>query len=105
MKEFKYIRTIEKNDKTIGEILSKIVGGNKKLNNGLIDRSLKKIWAKRFGQSIVNYTEEIKFQGGILYIKLNSSALKQELSQSKNQILDILNTELGEEKIKKVVIY
>jgi len=61
-------------------------------------------WDKILGPSLAKYTEEVFIQNKILHIRLNSSALRQELSFRKTEIIDELNASVGKEVIKDIVL-
>ena len=56
------------------------------------------------GKNVNSYTNEIVLKKNTLYVNLNSSVLRQELSFGKQKIIDLLNKELGKTVIKKIVL-
>ena len=56
------------------------------------------------GPTISGFTKDIKLVRKVLYLTIESAALKQEMSYAKEKIKNIMNAELGEEYIQKVVI-
>jgi hypothetical protein len=56
------------------------------------------------GNNVNSYTNEIVLKKNTLYVNLNSSVLRQELSFGKQKIIDLLNKELGKTVIKKIVL-
>mgnify|MGYP000011732438 FL=1 len=61
-------------------------------------------WAKMMGPTIEGYTQKVYIRKDTLFIYINASALRQELSYGKEKIKKNLNESLGEDIIKKVVI-
>jgi predicted nucleic acid-binding Zn ribbon protein len=61
-------------------------------------------WEKVMGPLITKYTTKVKMEGGVLYVYVNSAALKQELSYRKTEIAAMLNKECGGEIVREVVI-
>jgi predicted nucleic acid-binding Zn ribbon protein len=61
-------------------------------------------WDRLMGPAIANRTLEVKIRDGVLYVTLNSAALRQELLQSREKIIQLLNREAGAEIIKEVVL-
>ena len=53
---------------------------------------------------IANYTTDLTLKNGTLYIKLKSSALREELSYGKEKIIKLLNEKLKKDLIKKIVL-
>jgi len=62
-------------------------------------------WTSIMGAAISKKTSSITLNNGILRIKLNSSVLLQELSFAKQKIKSHMNTALGKDVIKEVVLY
>ena len=54
------------------------------------------------GENIQKYTYKVYYKRGILYVKLKSSVLKEELTFEKAKIIKLLNKELGKEYIKEM---
>jgi len=91
------------NDKIIKDVLKEMVGGMKHKSK-LHQSKIRTTWEATMGKSINAYTTDINLRGKTLYLNISSSPLKQELAYSKEKIKDLLNKELGEEYIQKVVI-
>lgn len=74
------------------------------LEKGMNKVNAKKAWEDVMGNGINNYTTAIELKNETLYVSLSSSVLREELSLGKTKIVKILNEELGEELIKKLVL-
>ncbi len=59
-------------------------------------------WEKLMGPAIARRTQSIKIQKGVLIVKIESAALRQELSYAKEKIATQINKELGIRIIKSV---
>jgi len=56
------------------------------------------------GKMISNHTKEVYLKNKIFYIKLDSAALKQELSYAKEDLIHKLNKSIGRRVVEKLVI-
>lgn len=65
---------------------------------------LLKIYDEQVGKMFVNHTKNIALKNKILYIQLDSSSLKQELSYVKEGLIQKLNQKMGKIMIEKIVI-
>ena len=74
------------------------------LNKGLNKVNVRDAWVKLMGNGVNNYTTSVDLKNETLYVQLNSSALREELSYGKDKIVTMLNEELGENIIKKIVL-
>ncbi|PCJ23820.1 MAG: hypothetical protein COA97_10890 [Flavobacteriales bacterium] len=63
-----------------------------------------KIYQELVGKLFKNHTQKIWFKSKILYIKLDSASLKQELSYVKEGLVEKINRELGRKVVDKIVI-
>ena len=91
------------NDEPIKNILQQFIN-DYRLNPKLTKMKIVNAWEKLMGTTIANYTKEIFVSKGVLYLRIDSSPLRQNLSYDKDLIKRRLNEELGEEYIEEVVI-
>ena len=61
-------------------------------------------WEKMMGKTIHIRTESIKLKNRKLYIKVNSSVLKEELHYARGKVLEIINKEFEKPVADEVVI-
>lgn len=93
------------NDKNIKEVLGEYLAVNQKVARGYYASHIDEVWRAKMGATISGYTTKILFKDGVLRIYLNSSALKKELSMSKDKIKDMLNEALGHDVVQGVELY
>lgn len=91
------------NDQKIDEVLKEMLK-TYRLESKLNQTRIKSLWESLMGPNISRYTKDIIIRRSKLFLTLESSPLKQELSMGKEKIRKIINDELGEEFIKEVVI-
>ena len=77
---------------------------NNSLSGGLNNVKIQGLWKKTMGPNINSYTTEINLKNKTLYVNLSSSVLRQELSYGKQKIIDLLNDEIGETIVTKIVL-
>jgi len=63
-----------------------------------------KIYENLVGKLFANHTQKIGFKNKVLYVKLDSASLKQELNFVKEGLVEKLNRELGRRLVEKIVI-
>ncbi len=90
--------------KSIKTILDNMISGSKSLNSGLNNVKVQKLWEQTMGSNVNSYTKEVNLKDKTLYISLSSSVLRQELSYGKQKIVDLINEEIGNEIITKIVL-
>tara|TARA_B110000263_G_scaffold40954_1_gene32712 strand:- start:99 stop:395 length:297 start_codon:yes stop_codon:yes gene_type:complete len=90
--------------KSIKIILDNLITGSKSLNSGLNNVKIQKLWQETMGSNVNSYTKEITLKNKTLYVSLSSSVLRQELSYGKQKIVDLINKEIGDEIITKIVL-
>lgn len=83
----------------IGEMLRTF-----QLDTRVNETSVINAWEKVMGPVIAKYTAQVRMQQGVLYVKVESAALKQELTYRKTEIAEKLNAECGSEIVREVVI-
>ena len=57
------------------------------------------------GPTIAGYTSKLYFKDGLLKVYLTSAPLKKELLMGKEKIINIINSEVGEELVTAVEIF
>lgn len=93
------------NDKNIKEVLGAYLASNKRVAKGYYTSHISDVWKEMMGPTIAGYTSKITFRDGVLKIYLESSALKKELSMSKEKIIKLLNEALGHEVVLSVELF
>lgn len=88
----------QKLEKVLDELVNQ-----KNLKGGITKIKVKNAWDKIIGNSIQSYTDTIQYRGTTLFVQLNSSALREELSYGKEKLLKHLNDELGASYVEKIV--
>lgn len=61
-------------------------------------------WEKLMGKTIASRTEQIYINKKILYLKINSAPLKNELTLNKQNLLDLITKEIGEGVVEDIKI-
>ena len=79
------------------------------INEGKLKKGFQKIhideaWAKLMGSGVVAHTNSVKLQNGTLIVSLDSSVLREELGYGKAKIVSLINEEMGEPVVKKVML-
>ena len=62
-------------------------------------------WGEVMGNGILTYTGELFIKNQTLWVKINSSVLRQELSIGRNQIVRRLNEHVGAQVITDVKFF
>lgn len=74
------------------------------LSKGMQKIKVAETWSTMMGPGIATHTTSVKLQNKTLIIALNSSVLREELSYGKDKIIKMMNEELGDEVITKLML-
>ena len=74
------------------------------LEKGLLDLEVKKAWHELMENGVSNYTTDVSLKNKTLYIKLNSPALKEELSYGKEKLMKLINERFKKKIVQKIVL-
>lgn len=85
--------------KNISKIIEDVFS-QKHFRIGIDNIKVQDAWLKTMGKNIQKYTYKVYYKKGVLYVKLKSSVLKEELTFEKVKIIKLINNELGKEYIK-----
>tara|TARA_B000000609_G_C24129068_1_gene324246 strand:+ start:128 stop:421 length:294 start_codon:yes stop_codon:yes gene_type:complete len=89
--------------KNISKVIEEVFS-QKQIRIGIDNIKVQDAWKKTMGKNIQKYTFKVIYKKGILHVKLKSSVLREELTYEKLKIIKLINTELGKEYIKDLVI-
>ena len=70
----------------IKDLINKTLKENN-LSKGFDEITIQEKWLEVMGPGVQAYTEEVKLIDGVLWVKLSSSVLRQELDYAKDKIL------------------
>jgi len=88
---------------SIQDLMKDVIKENK-LTKGMHQLSVKEAWSELMGNGVVSYTQNIELNGKTLVVNLKSSVLREELSYGKEKIIKMMNEELGEQLISKIIL-
>ncbi len=72
------------------------------LEKGIAQQSAMETWSDVVGKNVSNNTEPIGVEHGILTVKTETPAWRQELQFQKKQIIETLNKKLNKKVIKDI---
>lgn len=90
------------NEQKLGEVIKEIIAEfhlGKKLNEARVIGS----WEKIVGDMIARHTVQLRIVNQILFVEVDSAALRNELTYAREKIRKKLNKIAGEELLKEVV--
>lgn len=88
---------------TIGQALGDMLESYN-LSQKFDEKKIIESWGRIMGKMIANRTTKIFIKNSVLFVEVNSAPLKNELNMSKNKIIGLLSSEVGEGIINEVVI-
>lgn len=86
----------------LGDIVNQILRANG-LETPLNQYRVVEAWKATIGKSFEKYTENIFIKNQSLYVKLNSPALKNELSMYSRKMAEQLNKEVNAQVIVNII--
>ena len=92
-----------KSEQKIGSLLDEFIRVNR-LEKGLAEYRVKKAWNELLGISVSRATQSLYINNKILFVKLHSSVLRNELSMMKSDIIIRLNESAGRDIIEDIII-
>ncbi len=73
-----------------------------KLEHKFKQKQLITNWEQIMGKTIASRTSKIFFKDKIMFLRLDSAPLKQEILNSKSEFLQLINRELGDGMVVEV---
>lgn len=90
------------NDKTLKEAIEQMLNVYK-LKRKFDETGLIAAWPEMMGKAVANRTKQLYIRDRRLYIRLDSSVLKNELVMIRSQILDKMNERAGSRVLDEIV--
>lgn len=95
--------TVKKtNEQTLGEVIRELIGVYK-IGSKLGEAKMIASWEKIVGPMIAKHTKNLWVNKRKLYVEVDSAALRNELTYTREKIRKMLNKEAGEVLIDEVV--
>ena len=91
------------NTNNVGDIIRRLMK-NPKLADRLDELDALEVWKELIGKQLQNYIAEARMIKGSLLIKVTSAPLRNELSYKKTDLIKQINTKLGKEVVKEIVL-
>ncbi len=91
------------NDKHLKDVIQDLLEVYK-LRPKINEAKLVEAWERLMGKTIARSTSKISLKDEVLYLQIDSSVIKSELSFAKTKIIELVNKELGGTYIKRVEI-
>lgn len=91
------------NDKSIKEALEQLLQVYK-LRRKFDETSLIAAWPELMGSAIANRTKEIYIRDKKLFLRVESSVIKNELVMMRSQILDKMNERAGARVVEELIL-
>jgi predicted nucleic acid-binding Zn ribbon protein len=60
-------------------------------------------WEKVAGKLIASHTGNVRVRDGVLFVRVDSAALRQELQYRKEKLIGLLNKQAGKNLVKDIV--
>ena len=76
--------------KNISKVIEEVFS-QKQIRIGIDNIKVQDAWKKTMGKNIQKYTFKVIYKKGILYVKLKSSVLREELTYEKLKIIKLIN--------------
>jgi predicted nucleic acid-binding Zn ribbon protein len=89
------------NTQLLSDVLREVLN-KQHLSPKLNETRLIAAWEKVLGQTVAGYTKEKYIKNNVLYVKISSAVLRNELLMSREQLIAALNKEVGTEVITDI---
>lgn len=89
-------------DRTLGEVIRELIE-TYRLEGKLNEIKVVHSWEKVVGGLIAKYTKDIYIKKGKLFVKVDSPALKNELTYNSSVIIERLNHEAGSKVVEEII--
>ncbi len=93
---------LRKNAQSIGDIIKQTLK-NRNLESKVFEEKILKLWPEILGAEIASYTDQLFLKNKTLYVKITSSALRNELYMCRSRLVNTINQHLGASVIETII--
>ena len=91
------------NNQRLGDVIRKLMK-HPKLADKLDGLDALDAWKKIIGKQLCKYITEQKISKGVLYVKLKSAVVRNELSYERSDFIQQINQRIGKKLISDIVL-
>ena len=91
------------NIQSVSDVLRDFLQENAPVAQKLAETRAIQSWRGLLGEGVMKYTTSVYIRNQVLYVRLSSAVLRNELSMCREQLIIRLNEEAGEEVIREIV--
>ena len=70
------------------------------LEQSVLDVQIEEVWPKVMGETVRKLTRSVEVRDGVLYVRVNSAALKTQLFENRFELIRKLNDAVGAPALK-----
>jgi predicted nucleic acid-binding Zn ribbon protein len=93
----------ESNEQTLKEAIKELIN-TYRLESGMLENKVINSWEKITGKIIAKHTVKIYIRDKKLFLKLDSPALKNELSFAREKLINLVNKEVGQNAVTEIIL-
>ena len=91
------------NTQSLAEVIKELLK-NYRLDEKVAQANLQQHWEQWMGATVNKYTHDIKLKDKKLFLRIDSSVIKNEFLYSKQTVIQNLNKELGADYISELIL-
>ena len=93
----------KRNTQHIGDAIQELLRSYR-LKSKFDETTLVSSWERLVGKPIAKRTKKISIRNKVLFVELDSPAMKNDLNYHKSQIIAVFEKEFGKDIIKEIII-
>jgi predicted nucleic acid-binding Zn ribbon protein len=90
-------------EQPLKDVIEKLIDAYK-LRSKFDEKALQADWGEIAGKHIEKYTKELTIREKKLYIKVESSVVRQELTFIRSRLIEVINRRFGKKMIEEIVV-
>ncbi len=94
---------MQQEEKQLKEVLAEMLK-HYRLKGKYHQAQIRRHWAELMGPVIDRYTTNLQLHRRKLIVEVSSAPLRQELSMSRERILQLINEAIGEDYVREILI-
>lgn len=88
----------------IGDLWAEFVEGNPAARRHLATARIPEVWSQLVGPAVAARTTSIEVVRGVMYVRIDSSVIRNEIFMRREELKDAINDALGVRTVNVVIV-
>lgn len=89
---------------TFGELWTEFMQTNPSARQHMAEARVPEVWAQLVGPAVASRTESVTVERGVMYVRIRSSVVRNEIFMRREELKDAVNKAIGARVVNVVIV-